>query len=339
MACSENPVRKESDMKNRTWIFVAAGVAAAALPFAVSGASVFQLTQMIGIAIALIGLNVFVGWVGQPSLAQGAMFALGAYVTAISCGIGMPWWLALPVSAVAVAAFAWMLALPLLRLSHSYLALSTFALALAIPQVLRHGSVSPWTGGATGLQLERPNAPAWVPAELGSDAWMYWVALAIAVLLTVVLARAFAGRKGLELRSVRDNPIAAAAHGVNVGRVKAMAFAFSGLCAALGGGLYALNVQYVSPDSFGVFLSLTMLVALVVGGPASTVGPWIGAAFILYVPAWAERVSTAAPWAIFGFSVLLVVFVAPGGLAGAGQALAQRLSSRTKPATRQPAPH
>lgn len=326
-------------MKNRTWIFVAAGVAAAALPFAISGASVFQLTQMIGIAIALIGLNVFVGWVGQPSLAQGAMFALGAYVTAMSCGIGMPWWLALPVSAVAVAAFAWLLAVPLLRLSHSYLALSTFALALAIPQVLRHGSVSPWTGGATGLQLERPKAPSWVPAELGSDAWMYWVALAIAVLLTVVLARAFAGRKGLELRSVRDNPIAAAAHGVNVGRVKAMAFAFSGLCAALGGGLYALNVQYVSPDSFGVFLSLTMLVALVVGGPASTVGPWIGAAFILYVPAWAERVSTAAPWAIFGFSVLLVVFIAPGGLAGAGQALAQRLSSRTKPAIRQPDPH
>jgi len=100
-----------------------------------------------------------------------------------------------------------------------------------------------------------------------------------------------------------------------------------------------LNVQYVSPVSFGVFLSLTMLVALVVGGPASTVGPWIGAAFILYVPAWAERVSTAAPWAIFGFSVLLVVFIAPGGLAGAGQALAQRLSSRTKPATRQPDPH
>lgn len=319
-------------MKNRTWIYVAAGVAAAALPFAIAGASTFQLTQMIGIAIALIGLNVFVGWVGQPSLAQGAMFALGAYVTAMLCGIGVPWWLALPVSAVTVAAFAWVLAVPLLRLSHSYLALSTFAFALAIPQVLRHGSLSQWTGGATGLQLERPKAPSWVPAELGSDAWMYWVALAIAVLLTVALAKVLAGRRGLELRSVRDNAIAAAAHGVHVSRVKGVAFAFSGLCAALGGGLYALNVQYVSPDSFGVFLSLTMLVALVVGGPASTVGPWIGAAFILYVPAWAERVSTAAPWAIFGFSVLVIVFIAPGGLAGAGQALAQRWRPRTTPA-------
>jgi branched-chain amino acid transport system permease protein len=315
-------------MKTKSWIYVVVGMAAAALPFAIPGASTFQLTQMIGIAIALIGLNVFVGWVGQPSLAQGAMFALGAYVTAMLCGIGVPWWLALTASALTVAAFAWLLSVPLLRLSHSYLALSTFAFALAIPQVLRHGSLSPWTGGATGLQLERPVAPSWMPSAVGSDAWMYWVALAIAIVLTAGLAKAFAGRSGLELRAVRDNATAAAALGVNVGRVKSLAFAFSGMCAALGGGLYALNVQYVSPDSFGVFLSLTMLAALVVGGPASTVGPWIGAAFILYVPAWAERISTAAPWAIFGFSVLLIVFVAPRGLAGAGQALAQRLRQK-----------
>lgn len=315
-------------MKNNTWPYVFAGLAAATLPVVIAGASIFQLTQMIGIAIALMGLNVFVGWAGQPSLAHGAMFGLGAYATAMLCGAGAPWWLSLPLAGLLVAAFAWLLAVPLLRLSHSYLALSTFALTLAIPQVLRHGALSPWTGGAAGLQLERPVAPGWVPATLGSDAWMYWIALCIAVLLTVGLAKACAGRVGLELRSVRDNAIAAAAHGVHVSRVKSVAFAFSALCAGVGGGLYALNVQFVSPDSFGAYLSLTMLVALVVGGPASTIGPWIGAAFMLYVPAWAEQISTAAPWAIFGFSVLLVVFVAPRGLAGAASMLATRRGRR-----------
>jgi branched-chain amino acid transport system permease protein len=250
-------------------------------------------------------------------LPQGALFALGAYVTAMLCQTGAPWWVALFAAAVAVGAFSLLLAIPLLRLSHTYLALSTFAIALAIPQVLRHGAVAAWTGGAGGLQIERPQPPTWLPEGLGSDAWMYWIALILGLVLTWSLAKVLSGNTGLELRSVRDNATAAAAHGMNVSRVKSLAFGFSGMCAAVGGGLYALNVQYVSPDSFTVFLSLSMLVALVVGGQASAAGPWLGAAFLLYMPAWAERISTAAPWAIFGIAVLLTVSIAPRGLVGA----------------------
>lgn len=313
-------------MKTKATAVLAAALAMAFLPLLVPGALTFQLTQMLGLVIALTGLNIFVGWAGQPTLAQGAMFALGSYVTAILCKTGAAWWLALPAAGLAVGVFALLLALPILRLSHTYLALATFALALAVPQVLKHPTVSAWTGGARGLELDRPKAPEWLAVGLGADAWMYWIALTVALVSSVSVALLLAGRAGLELRAVRDNVFAASAHGIHVSRVKNLAFCGSGALAGIGGGLYALNVQYISPESFPVFLSLTMLVALVVGGPGSAVGPWIGAAFLQFVPSWAEAISTSAPWAIFGFSVLVIVFVAPRGIAGYWPHFQARLS-------------
>ncbi|MBL0727374.1 branched-chain amino acid ABC transporter permease [Piscinibacter sp. HJYY11] len=313
-------------MNTRAAAVFAAAIALAVVPFFVPSALTFQLSQMVGLAIALTGLNIFVGWAGQPTLAQGAMFALGAYATAILCKAGVTWWLALPLAGLAVGAFAMLLALPILRLRHTYLALATFALALAVPQVLKHPALAGWTGGARGLELDRPHAPAWLQLDVSADAWMYWVALAVAVAVSVLVARVLAGRSGLALRAVRDNVFAAGAQGIHVSQVKNLAFCASGTLAALGGGLYALNVQYIGPESFQVFLSLTMLAALVVGGPGSAAGPWVGAALLQFVPSWAEAISTSAPWAIFGFSVLLVVFVAPKGIAGSWRPLQARLS-------------
>lgn len=136
------------------------------------------------------------------------------------------------------------------------------------------------------------------------------------------MQRLSGARLGLELRALKDHAVAASSCGIDVPGSKAIAFMLSAACACAGGGLYALNVQLVTPDSFNMLLSLTMLVALValvalvVGGPGSLIGPWIGAAFVQFVPPLADRISTAAPWAIFGAAILIVVFVQPRGIAG-----------------------
>ena len=195
-------------------------------------------------------------------------------------------------------------------------AVKPLAIALALPQLVRNAAVERWTGGAQGLQLDRPSPPAWLEPWVNQDMWMYWVALALAIAVVLAVRRLARGRLGLELRALSDHTVAAAACGIDVSRSKALAFVLSAACACAGGGLYALNVQLVAPDSFTLFLSLTMVAGLVVGGLGTVLGPWIGALFVQFVPSLADRVSTAAPWAVFGVAILLVVFLQPRGIAG-----------------------
>jgi branched-chain amino acid transport system permease protein len=303
-------------MNTTTRNILVVSLLAAALPLFVPAFLTFQLTQTIGLAIALIGLNVLTGWAGQPSIGHGAFFAIGAYGTAMLINAGLPWWVALPLACVIGGIIAFVIGKPILRLEHSYLALATFAIALAVPQLVRNAAVEPWTGGAQGLQLDRPAPPAWLEPWVGQDTWMYWVSLAIAVAVMLGVQRLSRARLGLELRALSDHAVAAAGCGIDVPRSKAMAFVISVACACAGGGLYALNVQLVTPDSFTLFLSLTMVVGLVVGGPGTALGPWIGALFVQFIPSFADRISTAAPWAIFGVAILLVVFLQPAGIAG-----------------------
>ncbi|WP_326535713.1 branched-chain amino acid ABC transporter permease [Pseudorhodoferax sp.] len=304
-------------------------------PVFLPGYASFQLTQTIGLALALVGLNVLMGWGGQPSLGQGAFFAIGAYAAAMLMQTGLPWWLGVPAAGLVAAAAAWLIGKPILRLEQTYLALATFAMALAVPQLLRFGAWERWVGGAAGLQLDRPAPPAWLPAAVTQDVWMYWIALGVAAAALVAVNAVLRGRLGLDLRAVRDHATAANACGIDVARTKTLAFVLCAACGGLGGALYALNVQLVTPDSFTIFLSLTLVVGLTIGGPGTLAGPLVGALFVQFVPMAAGGLSNAAPWTVFGLAVLLVIFVEPRGLVG----LWQRVRPRAAAARRQPHLH
>src|SRR5436189_1410751 len=118
---------------------------ACALPFLFSNYTTFQCTLVLVYAIALLGLNILTGYNGQISLGHGAFYAIGAYVTAILMyQYGVPYWATLPASAVVCAAVGFLIGLPALRLGGLYLALTTFALAVAVPQILKHNVLEPW---------------------------------------------------------------------------------------------------------------------------------------------------------------------------------------------------
>src|SRR5690606_23940587 len=140
--------------------------------------------------------------------------------------------------------------LPALRLEGHYLALATFALAVAVPQILKCRGLEDWTGGAQGTSLSKPSGIL----GLSADQWIYLFVLGIACLLFWVARNLTRGRIGRALISIRDNPVAASTMGVNVARYKSLTFAISALYTGVAGALNAIAVQYVAPDTFNLFL-------------------------------------------------------------------------------------
>jgi branched-chain amino acid transport system permease protein len=288
-------------------------VIACALPFLMSGFRLYQFTQVFIYAIALLGLNMLTGYNGQISLGHGAFYALGAYTTAIMIdrwAIGYLW--TLPVAGLICLVAGFLFGIPALRLEGLYLALATFALALAIPQILKY--FEHWTGGSQGIVLSKPEAPFGL--KLTPDQWLYLVTLAVMVLLFLLARNLLMGRTGRAIIAIRDNPIAAQAMGVNTALYKSLTFGVSAAYTGVAGALSALAVAFVAPDTFNVFLSLTFLVGIVVGGLASVAGPIFGGFFIQFVPNWAQDISKAAPWAIYGVFLILFMYVMPRGIAG-----------------------
>jgi branched-chain amino acid transport system permease protein len=311
-------------------IAIAAALAvAAALPFVLPSYQVFQLTMVLVYALALLGLNLLTGYNGQISLGHGAFFALGAYTAAILMEhAGWPYWATLPAAAAVGGVIGYLFGLPALKLDGVYLALATFALGVVTPQLLKYKGLEHWTGGSQGLVLLKPEAPFGLP--LDADQWLYFFCLAIALALFLVARNLLRGSVGLSLAAVRDNPIAAGAMGVDNARVKSVTFGISALYTSVAGALSAIVVQFIAPDSFTVFLSITLLVGAVVGGLSSLTGPLYGALFIQFVPHVAEQVSKAAPWAVYGAILLALMLVWPTGVAGAAAQLRGWLFNRSK---------
>jgi branched-chain amino acid transport system permease protein len=298
------------------WLIVLAVLLAAAVPTVFfNGYHLFQLTMVVVYAIAILGLSLLIGFNGQISLGHGAFYAIGAYTTAIlMANFDVPYWATLPVSAVICAAIGFLIGLPALRLGGLYLALTSFSLAIAVPQLLKHHSVSDWTGGVQGLVIDKPDAPFGLP--LSGDQWLYLFTLAIGCVMFVIAWNLVRGRIGRAMMAVRDHALAAEAMGINLALLKTRTFAVSAMFTGIAGSLAAITVQFVAPDSFGVFVSIFLFVGLVVGGVASIGGTIIGAIFIQFIPNVADQLSKAAPGAVYGIILIAVMFLMPEGAGG-----------------------
>jgi len=286
---------------------------ACALPFTMSGFRVFQFTQVLIYAIAILGLNLLTGYNGQISLGHGAFYGIGAYTTAIMIdkwNIGYGW--TIPAAAAVCLVVGFLFGRPALRLEGLYLALATFALALAVPQILKY--FEHWTGGSQGIVLSKPKAPWGLP--LNEDQWLYFVTLGVLVVLFVLAANLLSGRTGRAIMAIRDNHIAAETMGVNSALYKSVVFGVSAAYTGVAGALSGIAIAFVAPDTFDVFLSFTLLTGVVIGGLATISGAIFGALFVQFVPNWAQDISKAAPWAIFGIFLIVFMYVMPHGIAG-----------------------
>jgi branched-chain amino acid transport system permease protein len=256
--------------------------------------------------IAILALNIVTGYTGQISIGHGAFMAVGAYSTAIlTHNHGWNDLATLPVSALVGFIAGVIVGLPALRLHGVYLALTTFAVALAVPQIV--SNYPNFTGGVVGLSL---------PSHTGM--WLYEVSWAVAGIMFVVAWLLLRGRTGRAFRAVRDSEVAAASSGVSLAVYKTVAFGISAAMAALAGSLYVLVNNYASPTIFGLTLSLYILIGAVVGGLGSLWGVLVGAAFVELLPLGLTSAglgSSQSVPVIFGAVVIGVMALLPLGAA------------------------
>ena len=316
-------------------ILIALAIAGVALllaaPFLVKNYRVFQFNLVLIYAVAILGLNILTGYNGQFSLGHSAFYALGAYCAAIMMDrYGLPYWSTLLPAAVLCFVVGYLMGFPALRLQGHFLALATLALALATPQLLKYKKIEGLTGGVQGIVLTKPDPPFAFELfgnPLSQDRWLYFVSLAVTLVMFLIAWNLLRGRVGRALVAIRDHPVAASAMGINLPVYKSITFGVSAAFTGVAGAMSAVVVAFVAPDSFSSFLSITFLVGVVVGGLASISGAIYGAIFIQFVPNIADEISKSAPWAIYGVFLIVFMYVMPGGVAGLVKKIVRRMRS------------
>ena len=300
----------------------------------ISNFQFLQLSLMIVYAIAVLGLILLTGFNGQISLGHGAFFAVGAYTAAILIDqAGWPFWATLPAAALVCFIVGYLFGLPALRLEGHYLALATFALAVAVPQILKYRHIEPLTHGVMGINVFKSDPPFGLP--LSTDQWMFVVVLALAALMFWIARNLLDSRTGRALVAIRDHSMAASTMGINVAHYKTVMFGISALYTGLAGAMHGIIFEFVAPDSFRFELSIAILVGAVVGGIASLPGAVIGGVFVQVIEKYADALTkkiTAAvhlplelePWLIYGIALIILMYTMPMGIAGGLAALWRR---------------
>ncbi len=307
-------------------------------PTVISSFLASEWAQALILAIAIMGLNILVGYSGQLSLGHGAFMALGAYTSAILAHrYKIDYLLTIPIAALFTGLVGFLFGVPALRLSPLYLALATFALAVVTPSLIKRPDQL--TGGVQGIILAQPDPPPFARdlfttitgMPMTGDQWIYYISLGCALVLFWLAWNLVRHRPGRALRALRDGEVAAAASGVNIAGFKTLAFGISAFYAGTAGSLFALATGFVSPDAFPVSLSIQLLVGAVVGGLASIPGPLLGAIFAYFLPiesnqwvpsqSWipdqiASTVKNAGPAVSYGVLLILIMIFAPNGLVG-----------------------
>lgn len=272
-----------------------------------------QISLTLTYAMAILGLNLLLGFSGQVCLAQGAFFACGAYTTAIlAAKYGIDPLLTLPLAALVTGFVGVLIGLPALRLGGLQLAIVTFGIAMVVPQLVL--KLDKFTNGVTGISIEQPKPPAWFGASV--EVWLYCLCVAGAAICVAVMIRMLRGDTGRMLRALRDNPLIAESLGINLTRTRLAVFAVSSGFAGLAGGLYAIVNAYISPQSFLAAKSIEILIGAIVGGIASISGAFLGAIFVVFVPEWTAEINPAVGGLIYGLCLIAMMLLARDGLVG-----------------------
>jgi len=305
-------------------LFAALALTAFALPAFLSDFRAQQFAYVGIYLVALIGLNILTGYTGQISLGHGAFMAIGGYTTAILMSDhGVKDIATIPLAIVVAGVAGVLFGLPAARLSGLYLALATFAIAVATPAVIK--KFEGFTGGGSGVNLfGTPELTASLTPvkiigfEVNFNNWLYYLSWTVALIGYVIAWLILRGRTGRAFRAVRDSETAAVSSGISLTRTKVLAFGISAAYAGAAGALFAIATTFVNPDTFPVALSIFLLVGVVVSGLGSLTGLIVGAVFIQFMPLWAQSVSKSpgAPAVVYGVILILVVLALPGGASG-----------------------
>ena len=292
---------------------VTLGVCFLLVPLFFKSFVVYQFSVALTYAIAILGLNILMGYNGQISVAHGVFFAIGAYTTAIlTTRIGINPFLTIPISVAFSAIFGLVIGIPALRWQGLPLAFITFGLAVITPPIAL--KLEPITKGAMGISFSKPVIPFGL--NVSQDNYLYFVCLAGAVFCVLVARRLLHGNTGRALQASRDNDLIADSLGINLALTRLLAFTMSAAFAGFGGALFSLVNGYVSPESFQMTKSFDFLVGAIVGGITSIGGAFIGAVFVILLPDWSSEISLGGAGIIYAVVLIGMMLVAKDGIIG-----------------------
>lgn len=286
----------------------------------------YMLPWLVWTAAAL-GLNLVTGWAGQLHLGYAAVMAVGAYSAVHAARFGLPWEIAFLIAGASAAVIGSLFAFAALRVKGLYLALTTLAMQFVMDWILSH---VPAVTGGSHASLQAPQLRL-LGQPVTSDAALYYVALGWCVLVTIFLINMRRTGLGRALVAVREKDYAAAVLGVNSFAYKLLAFATSSFIAGISGAILVATFYYlVTPEQFGVNVSIQVLAMVIVGGLAHIIGTYLGVALILlapgllnsFVPALLNLIGVSAssetmahiPNATYGALIIVFLLVEPLGL-------------------------
>jgi branched-chain amino acid transport system permease protein len=289
----------------------------------------YDMTQLLLLGLVAIGMNLITGFAGQTSMAQGVFVGVGAYSTAIlMVHYGWNFWATIPVSVLASALVALLIAIPSARLAGIYQVMTTLALAVSFPILAQY--FKGLTGGSGGISVPTAVPPHWLTSihALTSERYGYFIVLLFSLVAILVVGRIVRGHPGRAMRAMRDNEVSARMAGINLAQIKVTAFVVSGACAGLGGCAYAATIGVVAPDAFPIFYSIQFLVIIVVGGLGSISGSFLGAAIIWELGLKAGQVTlpfdhyVVSAEVVYGVVLIVILIFMPHGVMGLLQRLA-----------------
>ncbi len=292
------------------------------LPYTVEITRLGLINQALSIIVVVVGLNLLTGYTGLVSLGHAAFYGLGAYTTAVLVDHN-GWthgWTFLASAAICFGAGV-IVGVPALRLKGLYLALVTLSLVVIFPGLIR--KFESLTGGSRGLRRLGYDPPNWLDDRLGIDwsgrdgarYWMYWLSIFILAVVLLVVRNIVNSRVGRSMIAVRDNPTAAAVMGVNLSVVKTVTFGLSAATAGLGGSLFTSREAQVTPETFNLIDSVEFLVAMIIGGIATLIGPVVGGLMLFFSQYYSRNLGEGQmSGVILGAGLIAFTFVAPGGV-------------------------
>ena len=270
---------------------------------------VYILTLIFIFSIGVQGQNLLIGYTGQISFGQAGFLALGAFTFGHLVRLGVPVVISLLCAGLVAALFGLLVGFPSLRLKGPYLAIATLGFGIAVYQVFVNSEIL--SGGRMGLTVQK------LPALFGLSQvnTYYYFNLLLAALFTLVSYNLISSFLGRAFIAIRDNDISAEAMGVNLTIYKLLAFAISSFYTGIQGGLYALLLGYLEPNMFTFLETISLFVAVIVGGLASVEGSILGAAFVILVPQVFSDAKQLVP-VVFGVTIILILIFEPLGLSG-----------------------
>ena len=283
--------------------------ALAAFPWLAPDWMVFLATLVALYSIGVMGQNILIGYTGQISFGQAGFLAIGAFSFGHLRSWGAPFPVALVGAGLLAALAGILVGFPSLRLKGPYLAIATLGFGVAVYQVFVNWEVL--SGGRSGLAITKLK-PMF---GLSTTRYEYYLYVGLLVLFTIATYNLISSFIGRAFIAIRDSEIAAEVNGVNLTRYKLLAFGTSSFYTGVHGALYAQVLGHIEPQIFNVSESITLFVAVIIGGVASIEGSILGAAFVTLVPRLLSNFRELVP-VVFGLSIIVVLIFEPLGLFG-----------------------